>query len=147
VSVFPANRRLNRADIGPFVRPERGAGVPVAELMQMGDDEHARQPFVLGRETKLRVYAVGEGRDGEMFDYGRIEDNNGNVVWQMRYDQTEPAGGAEKNRLFDGVITLPAGTYVLRYNSDGSHSHAGWNDDPPEDPESWGISVFRMGTR
>jgi len=147
VSVFPANRRLNRADIGPFVRPGRGTSVPVAELTQMGDNADARKTFELQRETTLRVLAVGEGRDGEMFDYGRIEDSNGNVVWQMRYDETEPAGGAEKNRLFDGVITLRAGAYVLRYNSDGSHSHADWNDDPPDDPESWGITVFRMGTR
>jgi hypothetical protein len=147
VSLFPANRRLNPADIGPFVRPGRGTGVPVAELTQMGDDEDARKTFALERETNLRVYALGEGRDGEMFDYGRIEDSNGNVVWRMRYDETEPAGGGEKNRMFDGVITLRAGTYVLRYNSDGSHSHADWNDDPPDDPESWGISVFRTGTR
>ena len=147
VSLFPANRRLNRADIGPFVRPGRGTSAPVAELTQMGDNERARETFELARETKLRIYALGEGRDGEMFDYGRIEDGNGNVVWQMRYDQTEPAGGGEKNRVFDGVITLRAGTYVLRYDSDGSHSHADWNDDPPDDPESWGISVFRTGTR
>ena len=147
VSVFPANRRLNRADIGPFVRPERGTSVPVAELTRMGDNEAARKTFELQRETTLRVYVLGEGRDGELVDYGRIEDSNGNVVWQMRYDETEPAGGAEKNRLFDGVITLRAGAYVLRYNSDGSHSHADWNDDPPDDPESWGITVFRMGTR
>lgn len=145
VSVFPASRRLNPADIGPFVRPGRGA--PVAELTQMGDNEDARRTFELERETSVRVYAVGEGRDGEMFDYGRIEDTNGNVVWRMRYDETEPAGGAEKNRLFDGVITLRAGAYVLRYQSDGSHSHADWNDDPPDDPESWGISVFRTRTR
>jgi hypothetical protein len=147
VSLFPANRRLNRADIGPFVRPGRGTSTPVAELTQMGDNERASRMFTLQRETKLRVYAVGEGRDGEMFDYGRIDDRDGNVIWQMRYDETEPAGGSEKNRVFDGVITLRAGTYVLRYDSDGSHSHAGWNDDPPDDPESWGISVFRTGTR
>ena len=147
VSVFPATRRLNRADIGPFVRPDRGMSIPVAELTQMGDNEHARKTFELDRETSLRVYALGEGRSGEMFDYGRIEDSNGTVVWQMRYDETEPAGGADKNRLFDGVITLRAGTYILRYDSDGSHSHADWNDDPPDDPESWGISVFRTRTR
>jgi len=82
-----------------------------------------------------------------MFDYGRIEDSSGRTVWTMKYDETEPAGGGEKNRMFDGVITLPAGAYVLRYHSDGSHSHADWNDDPPDDPESWGISVFRQENR
>jgi len=66
-------------------------------------------------------------------------------VWKMTYDESDPAGGARKNRVFDGVITLPAGTYVLRYTSDGSHAYGDWNDDPPDDPESWGITVFRTG--
>ncbi len=147
VSVFPASGRLNRADIGPYVRPGRGNSVPLVELTRMGDNEHARKTFRLDAETKVWIYALGEGRSGEMFDYGRIEDSNGRTVWQMMLDETEPAGGAEKNRLFDGVITLAAGTYVLCYDSDGSHSHADWNDDAPDEPESWGITVFRLGTR
>jgi hypothetical protein len=82
-----------------------------------------------------------------MFDYGWIEDADGRTVWKMKYDETEPAGGSEKNRVFDGVITLPAGNYVLHFRSDGSHSYHDWNADPPYDPESWGISVYRMGSR
>jgi hypothetical protein len=149
VSVFPASGRLNRADIGPLDRrgAGRGTAVPIADLIRMGDNENARKTFRLDAQTRLRIYALGEGRDGEMYDYGRIETAEGRTVWAMKYDETEPAGGGEKNRAFDGVITLPAGTYVLRYNSDGSHSHADWNDDPPDDPESWGISVFRLENR
>jgi len=149
VSVFSASGRLNRADIGPLERRggARGNAVPLADLTRMGDEENARKIFRLDAQTRVRIYAVGEGRDGQMFDYGRIENADGRAVWAMRYDETEPAGGGEKNRMFDGVITLPAGTYVLRYHSDGSHSHADWNDDPPDDPESWGISVYRMGDR
>ena len=113
----------------------------------MGDDENARASFQLPGRTRLRVYALGEGHDGEMFDYGWIENRSGEKVWEMKYAETDPGGGAEKNRVFEGVITLPAGSYVLRYRSDGSHSHADWNDEPPDDPESWGISVFRMEHR
>ena len=54
------------------------------------------------------------------------------------------AGGATKNRRFDGVIRLPAGSYVLRYETDGSHSFGDWNAAPPDDPESWGITVYRQ---
>jgi hypothetical protein len=144
--VFPASGRLNRAYIGPFERVGRN-GTAVAQLIRRGDNENARLTFRLAAQTRVRIYASGEGRDGEMFDYGRIEDSDGRTVWEMKFDATEPAGGSDKNRMFDGVITLPAGTYVLRYNSDGSHSHADWNDDPPDDPESWGISVFRLENR
>jgi len=145
VSIFPASGRLNPADIGEFMQT-RGAGTDatVARLNHMGNDEDARADFRLSQETKLRVLAIGEGRDGTMFDYGSIEDEAGRTVWRMKYDDTDGAGGTDKNRMFDGVITLPAGSYVLRYRSDGSHSYDDWNDNPPDDPESWGISVFRM---
>ena len=147
VSVFPESGKLNRADIGPLERVGRGNSPALAQLVDMGDQEDARKPFDLTAQARLRVYALGEGRDGDMFDYGWIEDSNGRTVWKMTYDETEPGGGADKNRMFEGVITLPAGSYVLRYKSDGSHSHADWNDEPPDDPESWGISVFRLENR
>src|SRR6266550_2416615 len=148
ISIFPASGRLNPTDIGPFMRT-RGAGTDatVAQLEHMGDDEDARAPFQLSAQTRVRVLAIGEGRDGDMLDYGWIEDAAGHTVWKMRYDVTDPAGGADKNRAFDGVITLPAGSYVLRYRSDGSHSYGDWNTNPPDDPESWGIAVFRMARR
>ena len=147
VSVFPASGRLNRADVGPYVRPDRSAETALVALAPMGNDERARKTFQLDADSRVRIYALGEGREGTMFDYGRIEDGNGRVIWEMKYEETEPAGGAEKNRMFDGVINLRAGTYVLRYDSDGSHSYNDWNEDEPDDPESWGIAVFRMGTR
>jgi len=154
VSVFPASGRLDPAAAGPFERPgARGAGgaggggAVVAELVRMGNNERARAAFQLDQETTLRVYAVGEG-DGELVDYGWIEEaGSGRVVWEMTYRTAEPAGGARKNRVFDGMIRLPAGAYVLRYRSDGSHAYSNWNADPPDDPESWGITVSRAPRR
>ena len=148
VSLFPASRRLNPADVGPFMRMRAGDNnTTVAQLNHMGNDADARTTFSLQAQTRLRVLAEGEGRDGQMFDRGWIEDAGGRTVWEMKYDATDPAGGADKNRLFDGVITLPAGSYVLRFRSDASHSYNDWNDNPPDDPESWGIAVFRLARR
>jgi hypothetical protein len=76
----------------------------------------------------------------------RVPDSETRVKIGADGKSLDEAGGArardEPARLCPG-----RGAYVLRYNSDGSHSHADWNDDPPDDPESWGITVFRMGTR
>jgi len=143
VSVFPASGRLDSALVAPFQRGP--SGTVLAALVEMRDDERAHAPFRLERETTLRVYALGEGVNGDMVDYGWIEDaGTGRVVWEMTYEATEPAGGARKNRVYEGTVKLPAGAYVLHYKSDGSHSFDDWNDDEPDDPESWGITVFRL---
>ena len=82
-----------------------------------------------------------------MVDFGWIEDvKSGRRVWEMTYRTTEHGGGAQKNRRFDGTITLPAGEYVLVYESDDSHAFGAWNAAPPEDPEAWGITVSKADT-
>ena len=80
-----------------------------------------------------------------MFDYAWIEDyNTGKTVWKMEYADTRRAGGASKNRLYDGLLYLEKGRYVLHYQSDGSHSYADWNDDPPRDKRNWGVTIFNL---
>jgi hypothetical protein len=117
----------------------------LAQIVRVRDDENARKSFKLDRETQIRIYALGEGTGRSLADYGWIEDaRTGKTVWEMTYRVTEPAGGAAKNRRFDGVITLPAGEYVARYETDGSHSFGSWNANPPDDPDMWGITVYRM---
>jgi len=147
VSIFPANGRLDRTVVAPYDRTAARGGSVLAELVQMGDDERAHESFTLDRETNVQIYALGEGRDGDMFDYAWIEvQGSGRVVWEMTYRTTEFAGGARKNRVYDGTIRLPAGSYVLHYESDGSHSYEDWNDDPPDDPEAWGVTVRKIAT-
>ena len=140
VSVFPASGTLDRSAIAPFERAPRNA---LAELGRMRNGVRARTTFTLSDARAVRIVALGEGMSGTMYDYGYIEDaESGRVVWEMTYRTTQHAGGADKNRVFDGVIRLPAGRYVLRYQTDGSHAYGDWNDDAPDDPESWGIAVL-----
>ena len=117
----------------------------VAQLVRVRDDENARKSFKLDRESQVRIYALGEGTGRNLADYGWIEDaKTGKTVWEMTYRTTEPAGGADKNRRFDGTVTLPAGEYVLRFETDGSHAFGAWNANPPDDPDMWGITVYRV---
>jgi hypothetical protein len=142
ITLLAAKGPLDRSALGPYV--ERTNPSVLAELTGVRDDDRQQKRFTLDRETSLRVYALGEGTRSGMVDYGWIENaKTGKTVWEMTYRMTEPAGGASKNRRVDTTITLPAGEYIVKYETDGSHSFGDWNADPPEDPEAWGITVLR----
>ncbi|MCX6132529.1 MAG: hypothetical protein NTU47_01835 [Ignavibacteriales bacterium] len=121
---------------------ERANSPAVASILRVGNDERRRKEFTLSKTSDVHIYAVGEGRDGEMYDYAWIEDvNSGKTVWKMKYRSTDPAGGASKNRLFDGSISLQAGKYIVFYETDDTHAYGDWNDAPPDDPEGWGVTI------
>ena len=113
----------------------------MVQLIHAGDRERMRRRFEVDEPVMVRIYAIGEGDDDEMYDYGWIEDDRGRRVWEMEYWDTEHAGGANKNRVINEVIRLKAGEYMVRYRTDGSHSFEDWNDTPPRDPDHWGITV------
>jgi hypothetical protein len=116
----------------------------VAQIVRVRDHERKQTTFTLAQDSRVRIYALGEADDGELADYGWLEDAKSHrKVWEMTYRATEPAGGAAKNRRFDGAISLPAGDYVVHYVTDGSHAFGEWNADPPDDPMSWGITISR----
>ena len=140
ITITAAAEQFDPKDIGTY--EERDSPSALASIVRVGNDERRRKEFSLSRESDVHIYAVGEGRSGEMFDYGWIEDaNTGKTMWEMKYRKTEHAGGAEKNRLFEGTMTLPAGRYIVFFETDGTHAYDEWNDSPPDDPDSWGITL------
>ncbi|MEX2285086.1 MAG: hypothetical protein WEE89_21550 [Gemmatimonadota bacterium] len=144
ISLFPASGTLDREQIAAFDENADDTGDVIARINNVGNDEVRSRTFTLERDSDVRLYAIGEG-DGQMFDYAWIENSQtGRTVWEMTYRMTEHAGGADKNRRYDGVIRLPAGQYSLRYKSDDSHSPDSWNSDPPFDPSRWGVTVYRV---
>ncbi|MCA1621623.1 MAG: serine hydrolase [Acidobacteria bacterium] len=124
--------------------PEDLARLPViAQIVQVPDNEDKSVAFSLTGSREVRIFAIGEGLAGEMYDYGWIEDaDKGTPVWKMQESQTTYAGGAGKNRKVDLVLTLPAGNYRLRYKTDDSHAFGQWNNLPP-DFNFWGIAVYK----
>ena len=112
-------------------------------MIGMGDDETRSEGFTLKQPLEIGIYALGEGRDGEMFDYAWIVDaRSRHRVWTMAYDETEHAGGADKNRLYEGTLKLEPGSYLVYYRSDGSHSAHEWNAARPAESRYWGVSIF-----
>lgn len=142
ITVLAANGTVDRATVSPYDEPADPS--VLAQLTGVGDDDRVKKTFTLTREGDVRIYALGEGSGDEMYDYGWIEDaKSGQRVWEMTYRSTAAAGGASKNRRFEGNVRLPAGDYVVQYQTDGSHAFGGWNAAPPDDPEAWGITVYR----
>jgi hypothetical protein len=118
------------------------AGV-ISQIIRVGDDANKTEHFSLNKLTRVRIYAIGEGQNREMYDYGWIENaSTRSVVWEMTYSMTFHAGGGRKNRSVNTTITLDKGNYILHYVSDDSHSYNDWNTDPPDDPTMWGITLY-----
>ena len=122
---------------------ESGSAV-LARLAPLRDDESRTASFTIQKPTRVRIYALGESDDDDLSDYGWIEDmNSGKIVWEMTFSMTTHAGGARKNRMVNTTMLLDKGDYRVHYTTDGSHSFNDWNDDPPNDIESWGITITR----
>jgi len=120
----------------------------LASIVEVGDNEHERATFKLERRSKIHIYALGEGERQRMYDAAWIENrDNGDTVWEMTYRNTDHAGGAHKNRVFNDDITLDAGTYQVHYETDGSHSFPDWNASRPRDPRSWGVTISLAETQ
>ena len=66
------------------------------------------------------------------------------TVWEMRYRNTEHAGGAEKNRSVQEVLAFAAGSYIVHFVTDGSHAYRHWNQAQPFEPERWGITIVSL---
>lgn len=128
--------------IQPLSRAPSDLPRPFLSLTRIMDDELVSKRFTLEEESDIRVLSIGEGSNGEMYDYGWITNAaNGRRIWEMKYRDTDHAGGASKNRVVNEVISLPAGEYVAYYRTDDSHSYKHWNSSEPRRPELWGISL------
>ncbi|MEQ9402186.1 MAG: hypothetical protein RIM99_01265 [Cyclobacteriaceae bacterium] len=120
----------------------------VISFNKVRDDKTMKKGFGLSGETKLKIYAVGEGDRDETFDYLRIYNmDTRESVFEMDYDNTDFAGGAKKNLKFDGTVTLAKGNYMASYVTDDSHSYEKWNALPPDDPYFWGTTIWPASER
>jgi hypothetical protein len=141
VTLSLVGEKTDRSIVSKYADP-REKGI-LAQIVRVRDDEKKTVNFKLDKTTKIRVYAIGEGQSREMSDWGWITDaKSGSTVWEMTYSMTSHAGGARKNRMVNTTIILDKGSYTLHYETDDSHAYGGWNTDPPEDAEYWGITLY-----
>jgi len=113
----------------------------IASIEKVGNNAQETVEFTLDACTAMRLYAMGEGNEYGMKDFGSIEDAaTGQIVWQMYYFETEYGGGSRK-RLVDRPLSLPAGSYRLHYQTNASYSY---EDSPALQSEDdfWGIALY-----
>ncbi len=118
-----------------------GDGRVLVRLTGLGPDADARAQFTLDAPGAVRIRALGELLPSERLDWGWIETDDGVPAWTMTRGNTRPAGGSPKNRRFDGVELLPAGTYTVRFRTNDRHDATGFDGGAPRDPSAWGILV------
>ncbi len=94
------------------------------------------------RETEVRVYSIAElCRRG--CDSASIKNVvSGDVVWELKVQGSAPAGGLDRNRAFDGTVTLAPGIYEMKFQTDRRHAARAWRANPPFDPLAWGMRVY-----
>jgi hypothetical protein len=145
ITVTATDPAFRPEDVAPY-DPEADAGPALVRLTRVGSDEEREATFTLERATAVEVYALGEAAGRRLADRGWIEAaGSGTAVWEMRYENTSHAGGAEKNREVRAVVHLQAGAYRVHYRTDDSHAFGDWNAAPPRDPDAWGITVTPAG--
>lgn len=136
--------RLSASEFKLF-DPERRAEADkpyLVRLVRIGDNEKRSERFRVDKPTRVHILAVGEGVEPDMVDYGWIENRTtGDVVWELTWRNSRWAGGAKKNRIFDGEMLLDRGEYEAYYETDGSHAWKAWNQAPPDDPGLWGLTI------
>ncbi len=143
ITIYGAGKGFDSAAVKIFDELPTDGKVLV-NLTGIGDDEEARQSFKLDKSQKVRIFAIGEGKSGEMDDYAWIEDaDTDDIIWEMTYRKTRHAGGAKKNRMVETRIYLDKGEYNVYFITDGSHSFPEFNASRPDYPQKWGITITR----
>jgi len=112
---------------------------------QLGNDVHTTDTLYFQDTTLVHIHALGELLPSVRSDYGWIESmDSGETVWEMTRSNTRYAGGSYKNRLFDGQVKLPPGTYIVHFQTDDSHAYEAFQAEPPDNPEGWGIVIRKV---
>lgn len=143
IALFPVD------DVPGAVTVESGAigeteyGDLLVALREAGNNTAFRQRFALLSESDILIQAMGEISTNGQYDHGWIERaGTGDKVWEMTMENTEHAGGDDRNRMFSGVITLPEGEYEVHYVSDYDYAFGDFGDGAPGSPADWGIRIF-----
>lgn len=151
IRLLPGSSTWGTLAEAPPAPPPPGSVAHVGDALvdwnRLGPDFELRQDITFEEPVMLHIVSLGEISAGGQHDFGWIEEAETGVrVWEMTRDNTRPAGGAERNRRFDGLVALDPGRYVIRYRTDYSHHFGDFGNEAPRNPASWGLTAYRVRT-
>ena len=120
---------------------------PIASILKVGEQKLLEKEFEISDSSKVLIVGVGEGQSelDRMFDFGWLEDADGNIIWGMhKYSNSFHFQGGMKNRIITQTLQLKKGKYKLKFQSDVGHSYGSFNVLAPKDSALWGIQVIRI---
>ncbi len=142
ITLVAYNREKNNA-VEEYVQQHKEIK-PIVALTRVKNNTCLQEGFTLLTAARMRITAVGEYSKmmDRFVDFGWIINaHSREIVWTMSRKNTTHAGGSVKNRQADESILLPAGSYLVNYVTDDSHSWQEWNSSPPSVPDNWGITL------
>ncbi len=118
------------------------SGAVLVQAERVTNDVQILEEFTLKAASTINIRASGEISRQGRYDYGWIESAaSGETVWEMTLDNTVHAGGDDRNRIYDGSLELPAGTYRVHFVTDFDYAWGDFDTAPPKYPDAWGITV------
>ncbi len=116
----------------------------IAGVRCVGPDQTWESSFTLTTSVEALLVAQGEIDGSDRYDYATLY-RDGDQIWQMTSDATQPAGGASRNRRAEALLSLAPGDYRLTFQTDGSHDcDGGFGGDEPDDPDLWGAVLIAI---
>ncbi len=146
--IYSVDNRLYPDRLMNLIRSKENSHSVLQSILKVGNDKNITKQLTINKPDNYLIISAGEGtrvQSPHNFDYGWLENKNGDTVWSARnYYKSFYLGGNSKNRIVVGMIKLVPGIYKLRYISDDSHSYGHWNAAPPPDSALWGIQVIKL---
>ena len=117
---------------------------PSIFINQVRDDQEIERYFTVSKPIRVFLSGLGElSKSDSRYDFAELSDRNtGKIVWSMSWENSQPAGGHDNNRIEEVYRSLVPGSYKLSYKSDGSHSFERFSNGTPRNPDRWGVAMF-----
>ncbi len=120
-------------------------GKEVFAMLRAGNNQSEDAKIELISSSRLHIRAIGEISQSGEYDFGWIrQEPSGTIVWKMDRTNTISAGGDERFRLFDGIVTMEEGSYSIHFETDESHAYGDFRDASPDFQSDYGMRVVLL---